>query len=381
MRRVRSAPTYPGNWTPWCSARWPPTPPAATPTPRRWRQRWPAPRPRPTADPAATSQPSSAQLSQPTPPAEPGFLRHEGRWLGWTLALIGMAAVVALVGVALSRSVDIDLHLPGNPTQTPTTPPASTISAATTPTRFTQALAFDPWATATRTTSRQALPSTRTRQPPGPPSTTTGQPLAGSSPASGWSLTPATPWQQTSWTSPCSARAAASRSTAPPTTRIAPRPASRTGGPALPPPPPSPARNNASPCQARGAFAGTWSGSPACHQPPTIPATTRTASPRRSWDHSPERMILHDARPASDPERAWDGLVPPTRSPQRARDGHPHAPRSGLGALRRRRPVTMRRRVMVFYLAAPAATRAAEAALKYLVDRRPLAGAPAAVLA
>ncbi len=77
-------------------------------------------------------------------PAEPGFLHHEGRWLGWTLALIGMAAVVALVGVALSRSTDLDLHLPGNPTQTPTTPPASTISAATTPTRFTQALAFDP---------------------------------------------------------------------------------------------------------------------------------------------------------------------------------------------------------------------------------------------
>jgi tRNA A-37 threonylcarbamoyl transferase component Bud32 len=43
------------------------------------------------------------------PPGDPaiaparGFLRHEGRWLGWTLALVLLAGVLVVVGLALSR--------------------------------------------------------------------------------------------------------------------------------------------------------------------------------------------------------------------------------------------------------------------------------------
>jgi serine/threonine protein kinase len=72
----------------------------------------------------------------------PGFLRHEGRWLGWTLVLVGLVAVLVVVGLTLNRSGVISL--PGirqadKPTSSSTSRPQATTVKITT------AQAYDPF--------------------------------------------------------------------------------------------------------------------------------------------------------------------------------------------------------------------------------------------
>jgi len=57
-------------------------------------------------------------------PQAPGFLRHEGRWLDWTLLGVGLVAALVVVGASLSSKGLISLpgtHQPTNPTAPQTT--------------------------------------------------------------------------------------------------------------------------------------------------------------------------------------------------------------------------------------------------------------------
>jgi serine/threonine protein kinase len=80
------------------------------------------------------------------PPSEaahaPGFLRHEGRWLGWTLVVVALVAALVVVGASLNGSGLISL--PGTH-QTParTSPKSTSAPAATLP--IVGAQAYDPF--------------------------------------------------------------------------------------------------------------------------------------------------------------------------------------------------------------------------------------------
>jgi eukaryotic-like serine/threonine-protein kinase len=78
------------------------------------------------------------------PPPERGF-GHEGRWLGWTLALIGLAAVLVVVGVTVAGDQLAGLlGLGRDPTTRTTEPPAQTTGPKT---LDATATSFDPLST------------------------------------------------------------------------------------------------------------------------------------------------------------------------------------------------------------------------------------------
>jgi hypothetical protein len=98
----------------------------------------------------ADSVPPSEFLPVPPAPIGPevtpsrGFLRHEGRLLGWVLALVAVAAVLVTVGLTLAKDDLSGLFGPETTRQRPgggssaTTTPRATIPVAT-------AVSFDPF--------------------------------------------------------------------------------------------------------------------------------------------------------------------------------------------------------------------------------------------
>jgi Protein kinase domain len=83
--------------------------------------------------------PAEWPATRGAPPSR-GF-GHEGRWLGWTLALIGLAAALVVVGVTMLGD-DLAGLLGREPTPQSTEPPATT--ARSTPVTIAEAHSFDP---------------------------------------------------------------------------------------------------------------------------------------------------------------------------------------------------------------------------------------------
>jgi serine/threonine protein kinase len=72
-----------------------------------------------------------------------GFLRHEGRLLGWVLALVAVAGLLVAVGLTLAKDDLGSLFGPDRPTGTSRTPGTS---APSTPVKVANAFSFDPQA-------------------------------------------------------------------------------------------------------------------------------------------------------------------------------------------------------------------------------------------
>src|SRR6266498_1423372 len=84
------------------------------------------------------------------PPSEaahaPGFLRHEGRWLGWTLVVVALVAALVVIGASLNRNGIISL--PGTHQTPGSTAPKTTSQPATLlPITNAQAFVFNDTAT------------------------------------------------------------------------------------------------------------------------------------------------------------------------------------------------------------------------------------------
>jgi serine/threonine protein kinase len=77
-------------------------------------------------------------------PAEPeeSFIRYEGRWLGWTLVLVGLAAVLVVVGLTLSKTVGPILGTSGKPRAAP--PNTEGTTPASRPLEVQDTQSFDP---------------------------------------------------------------------------------------------------------------------------------------------------------------------------------------------------------------------------------------------
>ena len=93
------------------------------------------------------SVPSGEFLPIPPAPAGPevtpsrGFLRHEGRLLGWVLALVAVAAILVTVGLTLAKDDLGNLFGEDPPARTPG---SQTTTAAASPIRGVDGAAYDP---------------------------------------------------------------------------------------------------------------------------------------------------------------------------------------------------------------------------------------------
>ena len=95
----------------------------------------------------ADGAPAGELLQVPPAPTGPevtpsrGFLRHEGRLLGWVLALVAVAAVLVAVGLTLAKDDLGNLFGPDRPSKTPGT---QTTTAASSPIRGDVGSSYDP---------------------------------------------------------------------------------------------------------------------------------------------------------------------------------------------------------------------------------------------
>jgi serine/threonine-protein kinase len=85
----------------------------------------------------------------------PGFIRHEGRWLGWTLVVVGLVAALVVVGVSLNTTGVITL--PGTHESPGRTTPTTTAAAPPAAVQVAGVQAYDPFGNPTSENDADAL--------------------------------------------------------------------------------------------------------------------------------------------------------------------------------------------------------------------------------